>query len=165
MEKELSIYQKKRFIYIPLNGKVPYIKNWNKVSKSIDIPEGKNVGILTGKPSNITVVDIDFKDNGMKTWTALSKLYPSFTTPMVYTPNGGLHLYFKFNKSIPNLSRLSTHTPTPIGWDIMNTGRQVVVPPSRDLMNHKKYRWKYDLSHPIIEMPKWLELFILIHKN
>ena len=165
MEKELELYQRKRFIYIPLNGKVPYIKNWNRVSKSIDIPEGKNVGILTGKPSNITVIDIDYKDNGMRIWNALSKLYPSFKTPIVITPNGGLHLYFKFNKNIPNISRLTIDTRQQVGWDIMNTGRQVVVPPSKDLINHKKYKWKYDLSYPIIEMPKWLELFILIHKN
>lgn len=164
MEKELSIYKKKKFVYIPLNGKVPYIKNWNKVSKSIDIPEGKNVGILTGIPSNITVVDIDLKDDGMKTWNILSKLYPPFITPIVITPNGGLHIYFKFNKNIPNASRLTINNKQ-VGWDIMNTGRQVVVPPSRDLINHKKYKWKYDLSYPIIDMPKWLELFISIHKN
>jgi hypothetical protein len=157
MDKYLDEYNNKKFIYIPLNGKVPYIKNWNQKTKSIDIPEGKNAGVLTGKVSKITVVDIDYKEDGMKTWNSLMKLYPSFITPIVITPNSGLHLYFKYNKNLPNMSRLKINNRT-IGWDIMNDGRQAVVPPSTDLLNHKKYKWKYDLSNEIIEMPKWFRI-------
>jgi len=160
MNKQLELYDRYKFRYIPVNGKIPYFKKWNEVTHSVEIPTGKNVGILTGKPSKITVLDIDSKDNGLKVWNILSSLYPHFVTPTVATPSG-LHLYFKYNKKLKSTSRLKVND-TRIGWDILNNDRQCVAPPS--VADNKKYRWKVDLSNPIITMPLWIESYILLNK-
>ena len=155
----LATYKKHKFIAIPLNGKRPFFKKWTTIDHiphDLSVFNHKNIGILTGKPSKITVLDIDRQDNGMAHWNKLKKLYPEIVTPMVSTPNKGLHLYFKYNPKLSSTSKLHLGTQT-IGWDILNDGRQVVAPPSTN------YKWIYSLTDThLSKMPKWLEQYILL---
>lgn len=83
--------------------------------------EDANVGIVTGKVSGITVVDIDSKEGE----AALAKYLPQgFHTPTAITQKGGRHLYFQY---VPGLSNRVRAIP---GVDVRNDGGFVVAPPS-----------------------------------
>ena len=162
----LDLYHRHKFVCIPLNGKVPFYKRWTEISHTPKEPhtfDGHNIGILTGKISKLTVLDIDAQDQGVIIWNKIRKLYPEFTTPMVSTPNKGFHLYFKYNPKLPSTSKLHLDGQT-IGWDVLNEGRQVTTVPS--VLYGKKYRWVHSLEDtPIIKMPQWLENYILLLKS
>lgn len=163
--EQLSSYG---FVVIPLEGKRPILKGWNKLTKTPtghNVFENKNIGVLTGTASGITVLDIDLKDNGMKIWEMISGVYPEIQTPMVRTASGGIHLYFQYNKNLHSFSRFTLRGEK-IGWDLMNNDRQVVAPPSVSQETNKPYKWLVkpeDVQFAI--MPKWLEEYILTMKS
>lgn len=164
MQAQIDLYNTNKFVVIPLrsNSKAPYIEKWPDIKKSMEIPVGNNVGVIAGKRSNITVLDIDKQDDGLKYWKHILKYNDKFVTPIVKTPNGGLHIYFKYNKKLKSSIKLQLGEHK-IGWDVLNDGKQVVLPPS--VIDKKKYSWVYKLDeHPIIPMPLWLERYILDHQ-
>lgn len=162
----LAQYHKFKFVCIPLNGKVPFFKKWTEIThtpKESNVFDNRNIGILTGKISKLTVLDIDTQDNGVATWNKIKKLYPEFKTPMVATPNKGFHLYFKYNPKLSSTSKLHLNGQT-IGWDLLNDGRQATTVPS--VLYGKKYKWINSLDDtPLIKMPQWLENYILLLKS
>ena len=60
------------YIPIPCNkNKIPSCQAWQKINKESclsKIKSNNNIGILTGKISGITVIDIDVKDKGLEVW-------------------------------------------------------------------------------------------------
>lgn len=119
-------------------GKHPAVKSW-KSAATVDIAKAQNwwsldskflhnIGIATGKVSGITVIDIDTKNNGLETWQDICAKYDIPNTYTVKTGSGGLHLYFKYCKDVPN----STNTYGS-GIDTRNDGGYIIAPPS----NHK----------------------------
>ncbi len=162
----LELYRKFKFVCIPLNGKAPFFKKWTEVGhtpKELGIFANRNIGILTGKISKLTVLDIDSQDHGVATWNKIKKLYPEFKTPMILTPNKGYHLYFKYNSKLASTSKLHLNNKI-IGWDILNDGRQATTVPS--IVYGKKYKWINSLeTTPIIKMPQWLESYILLLRS
>jgi hypothetical protein len=162
----LELYSKLKFISIPVHGKRPFFKNWNAVEhtpRDLSVFNGNNIGILTGKVSKITILDIDSKDDGVIIFNKIKKLYPEFKSPMVYTPGKGYHIYFKYNPRLLSISRLRLNGKR-IGWDVLNNDRQAVAPPS--IIDNKKYKWIHSpLDTEIINMPEWLESYILLLKS
>ena len=156
-------YNLYNLITIPIatNDKRPFIKGWNLTKKTIHPTYiDQNIGILTGKVNNITVLDIDEKLNGMQYWKYISKQYDENITPMVKSPTG-LHIYFKYNKKIPTTYRIKVDGKK-IGWDIKSDNSVITSPPS--IIGDKKYKWIRNKSLDdvkTIHMPKWLETFIL----
>jgi hypothetical protein len=154
------------YISIPMIGKKVLIPEWQKKIETI-VPHylGFNIGLLTGKINNLTVLDIDVKDDGIKFWNIIKKQNPEFITPTVKSPGGSIHFYFKYNSNIPNMNRILINNKK-IGWDIKNNNSIIVSPPSIYPDTNKRYKWLLDLSlndcKPI-NMPKWLEKFILQH--
>jgi hypothetical protein len=105
--------------------------NWNK---NIDI----NYGTLTGKINNITVVDLDMYKEIWKDYNnhPFIKEFGSdfinyFKTYTVKTPNGGIHLYFKYENNTKQT------TCKDLAIDIRNDGGYVVGPGS--CIDGKKY--------------------------
>lgn len=78
-----------------------------------------NIGIVTGKVSDICVVDIDDR-NGAEEF---KKLVPGLQ-PNVKTPNGGWHFYFKNRDGLGNAARFLD------GVDFRGEGGYIVAPPS-----------------------------------
>lgn len=156
------------YITIPMRDKVPIIPHWNNKKKTVSVDYiGLNIGILTGKINNLTILDIDIKDNGLILWNQLKKSYPEIKTPMVHTPSGAIHLYFKYNKMIPSMNRIKVNNKK-IGWDIKSDNAIIVAPPSYDSKTKKKYKWVNNCSlndFKPIKIPVWLENFILQHKK
>ena len=113
---------------IPVDGKKPSVK-WDylqkiqptnaQIKKWIKNHPEKNIGIITGKLSNITVVDCDDPE---KSVFELYELYGE-TPVVIRTPSGGCHLYYRFNgESNSKLKKLK--------GDIKADGGLVVAPPS-----------------------------------
>lgn len=123
LEKGLSVIPVNKQTKIPLGKWEKYIyvlpteqdiQNW------FDGDNPPNIGITTGKLSNITVIDIDQKSGGLETLKTLN-LPPTYT---VKTGGGGFHYYYKYNKNFSSNSGILS------GIDIRNDGGQVVAPPS-----------------------------------
>lgn len=118
--------------------------------------QSANIGIITGKISGITVVDIDTgKFEGDPT-TALSAFPATYT---VKTPTGGYHLYYKYDARIQQTANTFPQFPH---VDIRNDGGYVVAPPSHCdyVKNKKRTTGDYvalDENAPIAPFP--IELF------
>lgn len=157
-------YNRFNYISIPMVDKRVLIPNWQNKKETV-IPHylSPNLGILTGKINNLLVLDIDIKENGMKLWNALSKNYSEIKTPIVKSPGGSLHYYFKYKKNIPNMNRILVNNKR-IGWDIKSDGSIITAPPSLYPNTNKRYKWLISLNEcKPITMPKWLENYILSH--
>jgi len=102
-----------------------------------------NIGISTGEPSGLVVVDVDVKNGakGMESLASLSGIDPTLT---VKTPSGGLHLYY--------LTAGPTRCRTGIlpGIDIKADGGYVVAPGS--VIDGKPYEWDDPEAH-LINLP------------
>ena len=94
-----------------------------------------NVGIVTGKLSGVSVVDVD-TDEGYK---AIQEFIPNdLKTPREKTPKGGEHIYFASpEKELPNNARAID------GCDFRGEGGYVVAAPSVSV-NGGRYIWKPD---------------------
>jgi Bifunctional DNA primase/polymerase, N-terminal len=155
-------------VVIPLEDKRPILQGWNRLEKTPErlyVFENRNLGILTGHVSGITILDIDVKDHGLETWMKISSVYPDIYTPTVRTSSGGLHIYFKYNKRLHSFSRF-TLKGTKIGWDLLNNDRQAVVPPSKNSITKKAYEWvvsPFDVG--FVNVPSWLEEYLLTCKS
>ncbi len=80
-----------------------------------------NIGIITGRISGITVVDIDMSGGKAVDLDMFPKTYT------VRTPTGGYHLYYKYELGIGQTANTFEHLPH---VDIRNDGGFVVAPPS-----------------------------------
>ena len=83
-------------------------------------------GVVCGEISQITVIDIDIRENknGLDELKARGIVLPSTYT--VQTPSGGWHAYYKYN---PEYKQGTGVFGVP-GLDIRNTGGYVLAPPS-----------------------------------
>lgn len=154
-------YDLHNIVSIPLINKRPFLTEWTKFKKTVH-PQyiDQNIGLLCGEISNITIVDIDIKDKGLKVWKEISD-GKRLNTPIVKSPSGGYHIYFKYNKKIKSSNRLKIDGER-IGIDIRNNGTIIVAPPS--VIDNKHYKWIISMNDTSIKtMPIWLEKFLLDH--
>jgi hypothetical protein len=97
-----------------------------------------NIGLATGKPSGLIVLDVDPDKGGFEALSALIRRYgPLPETFVVYTGGGGLHFYFNHpGGHVPN----SSGTVGP-GLDIRGDGGYVLLPPSVHA-TRRDYGWQ-----------------------
>jgi len=155
----LKQHTKRGWAIFPCNGKIPLTSHGYKDASADPIiikgwlekyPDA-NIGIATGKVSDIFVVDIDVK-NGALGYESLKDLEREFdklpATVEVITPSRGRHIYFKYPAC-----GIGCKTAVRPGIDARGDGGYVIAPPSKD------YTWEVS-SHPdevaIAEAPKWL---------
>jgi hypothetical protein len=150
---------------IPLHGKKPYWENWPEVATTNKDQIRKwwtqepraNVGIATGRKSNVFVVDIDPKNGGQdsaETWFSQHGRFPD--TWKDITGSGGSHYYFRY-PSFPVGNKVGLLP----GIDIRGDGGQVVAPPSVHPDTKKIYVWDgltdpWDDLEGLAEAPAWL---------
>jgi P4 family phage/plasmid primase-like protien len=171
MNKEAEKLIKKGFVIIPCyKNKTPAIKEWT-IRVTLDnclenIQEDKNIGILTGEKSGITVIDIDVKDNGLEVWKKLITKYGDIETPKVQTGTGGYHYYFKYYKNINSDSKVVKYDGyKTVGIDIKNDGGYVIAPPSVN-ENGNSYKWINLLSKKSLkEIPSWFFDYLINKKK
>ena len=155
-------------IKLAKNAKTP-IEKWSDKAhhyKTVDCSK-YNVGILTGAINNIIVVDVDVKDDGLKTWDdyiATSDM--KINTVKVKTPSGGYHLYFKYatkNKKNTYLIErflLNKSKYRGVGIDIRSNGGYVVAPPSKIKECGYEFINNFD-DTPVMEMPQHLIYWLI----
>lgn len=138
-------YFERDLFVIPLNGKIPLVKNWSMFSQQkpsellIDSWVSKypkaNVGFLTGKLSGIIAVDID-KDSGLA-------LVPM--SPVVKRGKKGETRFFKYNGE----ANFKRHD---LGIELLSTGNQTVIPPSIHPETQEAYVWTS--QHDLLSIDK-----------
>jgi hypothetical protein len=110
-----------------------------------------NIGLATGKPSGLLVVDLD-GEQGLISWMRLLLDHgPVPDTIEVVTGSGGRHVYFAmFDNDLGNTAgRLGP------AIDTRGTGGYVLAPPS----NHASgsaYEWRRGLAPGIAAVPGWI---------
>jgi hypothetical protein len=150
---------------LPLAGKVPILKEWPTLATTnhetirawwTKYPTA-NIGIATGKESNLFVLDVDPAKGGDESLRALEAQFGALPqTIEVVTGGGGRHIYFA-HPGLPIGNSASQLGP---GLDIKTDGGQVVAPPSIHPDTHRFYAWEAS-HHPddgIVpaEAPPWL---------
>ena len=160
----IDYLKKHEFSVIPVKAdKSSYIK-WRDYQKKAptetDIIEwwgtwpDAGVGIITGNISRLYVIDVD-SDEG---YEEIKQLLPeNLEFPIVRTPGGGWHYYFRYNGSLPNNVKIIN------GADFRGEGGYVVAPPSIG-QNGKKYEWEVGLD--VTDIPDLPESYIsAIHNS
>lgn len=127
------------FSVIPVENKRPAVE-WKEYQTRYAtdeelaswFPRFSQIGIVTGKISGITVVDVDVKSGGLESLKEL-RLPPTWT---VKTGGGGWHYYYKYDERVQQTQAIYK------GIDIRNDGGQVVAPSSLH-ESGKRYEWTY----------------------
>ncbi len=161
-------YREMGFSVFPVNpkDKKPAISSWLKYqTEQASIEEitewfGKmnhqGIAMVTGKISNLFVVDFDKYKPDFDEELALQYFPDTIETPTVKTIRGGQHLYFKFPDQ--NISIRAGILP---GIDYRGEGGYIVAPPTKNITG-STYKWIIDLSTPIAALPV---AFISLLKN
>jgi putative DNA primase/helicase len=149
---------------IPLSGKKPLLTAWpQKATTDPNTILGfwaqypyANVGVVTGKESNLMVLDNDPRHGGNDSLRALEAKYgPLPETVQVITGSGGSHSYLQY----PGPDILNSSGLLAPGLDIKTEGGQVVAPPSIHPETKQPYAWDAE-HHPddvlVAPAPEWL---------
>ena len=100
-----------------------------------------NIGVVTGKISNLVVLDIDPRHGGNE------DLFDEIITVKSKTGGGGWHYYFNYKEGIHNQAGIIN------GLDVRGEGGYVVVPPSLHKSGNR-YKWiNSPFDTPIIDVP------------
>lgn len=118
------------------------------------------VGLPTGEKTGFFALDIDNKPGGANGFDWLSEMEaehgPLPDTARVTSPNGGLHIYFKYVVGTRNRGALGA------GVDIRSEGGYVLAAGST-MANGRSYKWDTD-TREIADAPPWL-LDLLLPKS
>ena len=110
--------------------------------------DDKTFFIITGKISNVTVVDFDDPSH----YETLLNESPALKNHLTVKTNKGYHIYFKYESKI----KTDTNVNGFIGVDTRNDGGLIVAPPTKyKLLNGQKVKYTY-LYGDLLEMPKSL---------
>jgi len=150
-------YRKLGFSVIPQGRDKKPLINWTKYQEEhpseqeieqwwTQYPDAM-IAIVTGKISDITVIDVDSR-KGLE--IMLDLLPDKFSTPVVISPSGGKHLYFKYCPGLVTRSRDLEDI------DTKTDGGLITAPPSIN-ENDKQYKWAdgYHIKNmPLAELPQ-----------
>ncbi len=115
-----------------------------------------NIGILTGAPSGLMVLDVDPRHGGDDALRELEAQHGALPgTIEALTPSGGRHVYFECPQgvTIRNSAGILGH-----GLDIRGAGGYVAVPPS-SLGPGQDYAWEVEhdpTGTPLAAVPTWM---------
>lgn len=113
------------------------------------------VGLPTGKDAGFFVLDIDNKPGGANGFEWLAEMEaehgPLPETARVMSPNGGMHVYFKYVEGTRNRGNLGA------GVDLRSEGGYVCAAGSV-MSDGRAYKWTVDTDGipPIADAPAWL---------
>lgn len=129
----IDFYHDKGWILHPLDGKKPEINNWQHFKKSVPkiedyIKSGKNLGLVCGEASTVTVLDFD-------SLLFYDYVFPDGSNTLEsQRTNNRKHVFVTYD------DKLKTRQNNIIGIDIRNAGGNIVLPPSVHASGDI-YRW------------------------
>lgn len=168
-----NLAQNYGFVPIPIQGKVPRFRDWQRVRFDPNDPQknirriehlfkarlADNIGIITGEASGVVVLDID--KGSVEWWNELTQLNPLPETFTVQTGNQGLHIYFKYEPRVSKFGNMNKILGQNI--DFRTNGGQAIFPGSIHSDTGKYYevisgyRDGEGDERPIIApMPDWM---------
>lgn len=111
----------------------------------------RNLGIVTGEISGLTVIDVDIADGkgGAESWHEATKNHGEPNTLMAQTGSGGMHVLFKYNSSLKTTSNVLGK-----GVDVRNNGGYIVAAPSRH-RSGGSYSW-LNWGEKLADLPEHL---------
>jgi len=127
IDKIFEFYESKGFDLVPIatNQKNPIELEWTtkthkdiKEWKSWVVENGLNIGVKTGKRSNLTIIDLD------KTSEIPEEIKSVMGNPLIQKTNSGFHLFYEYEPE------LKTTRIDELKIDILNDGKQCVIFPS-----------------------------------
>ena len=156
-------------ILLKENKKIPIFSGWQEnatndkeeIKQLIEQYPNANIGVITGKKSNIIALDFDVKNNqqGLESFKRLKHLFEErLDTLKNLTPSGGFHLIFKY----PSNNQIGNKIGVLGGLDIRGDGGLIAVQPS--IINKKCYNWE-NKDTPILELPDELAAIIKYGKE
>jgi putative DNA primase/helicase len=120
-----------------------------KIRRWWEIWEDANIGVASGKEAGFFLLDIDPRNGGDETLTALNHKHGRLPeTRTAETGGGGVHLLFKY----PDFPMKNSTGDLGPGLDIKSDGGSIVVAPSLH-PSGKRYRWCN--CAPIADAPEW----------
>ncbi len=144
-------------------GKHPRIMQWPESATTAEAfikawwrrwPEA-NIGLVTGAPSRLVVLDVDPRHGGQVSLDELESAYGSLpVAPEAETGGGGRHVFFKHPEfHVPNSAGTLG-----AGLDVRGDGGYIVAPPSIHASG-RPYAWEgsHHLAHvEPAPLPTWL---------
>lgn len=134
------------WITFPCQKKVPAVKRWPALVRTVPHDYCSGYGILCGARNRLIVIDCDIlkpeKDDatklmcGVHAWTVLEQQFPELSrAPRVRTRSGGLHVYFEYTPrlkgSIQQVSgRFWGEADKHVKIDVLSDGRFAIGPGS-----------------------------------
>jgi hypothetical protein len=110
-----------------------------------------NIGIATGPPSGLLVVDLDGAE-GLGSWARLEARHGVVLTLEAATGGGGVHLVYGYPENIDlgnSAGRLGD------GIDTRGRGGYIIAPPSVH-PSGRRYAWTGSGEAPVAPAPAWL---------
>ena len=121
-----------------------------------------NVGIATGAPSGLVVLDVDEPKGGAHTLAVLEAGHAPALITLEAETGAGCHLYFRADQAARfGCSAKHLQDRYGPGLDLRGTGGYMVAPPSLH-PSGRHYRWCQ--GSRLAELPTWLEAELL-HKS
>jgi Bifunctional DNA primase/polymerase, N-terminal len=113
-----------------------------------------NVGVATGMASQLRVLDVDHRSDGLTTLVELDAYGYTMpnNNPLPGTGGRGLHHFFRLDAPLPSC------TPWQ-GIEVKADKRLVVLPPSRHASG-RCYAWLRHAEHPLPPLPTWVRLTV-----
>jgi hypothetical protein len=113
-----------------------------------------NIGVATGKISNVIVIDFDPRAGSSETTVRLAQDGKVFAdTVEAVSPRGGRHLYYAYD---PRVATSKANALGP-GIDIKTDGGYVVGPPSVWRQNGQSYKWlRPPRGVELPKLPRWV---------
>jgi Bifunctional DNA primase/polymerase, N-terminal/Primase C terminal 2 (PriCT-2)/Family of unknown function (DUF5906) len=177
----INFISQKGWVPIPLDGKKPISKGWTDYNKDQGVQKcmerlyvnnnetfapNLNIGVVCGIQSNIFVLDIDVKNNGLVTWERILRenmgdlvafgvnidIFTMIDTFITRTGGGGYHYYFNYHKYGNEFNNQVNILP---GIDIRSQSGQVVAPYSQHPDTFRFYE-PVTPEKTVKDMPIWL---------
>jgi len=131
-------------------------RGWQRLPSEF-LPGKNGLQIVCGERSNLFVLDVDQKDDGVRVFEEWCVGHPTPDTFTVRTQSGGLHLYFRMD-SIPPHSPLRRNKTklSGAGIDVRAEGGCVYAPPTELRTPDGTRRYEVTRRRPIAPIPDWL---------
>jgi len=128
--------------------------NWKSINKDncSNYSNGSAVGIITGKISNLTIIDFDNKN----TYELLTKKHPDLKTYKTIQTKKGFHIWFRYDADF----KTTTDGFTVEGVDIRNDDGIVFAPPTKYFFPDGSIVSYIDLGGELVMPPAYLKDYI-----